>query len=118
MTPQIELNNSELWIALLSACIGTYFCRSIGVVLSGRVDQNSEFFIWLTCVTYAMVAALTTRQIILPLGLLSSVPLWVRILVCLVTVVVMVWGNKRRLGPALVVGITCLMTYVSFFHHA
>jgi len=62
-----------------------------------------------------MVAAMTMRLIVMPLGLLSTVPLWVRILVCFITVVVMVWGGKRRLGPALMVGITCLMAYESFF---
>jgi len=55
----IPLDNTQLWTALISACVGTYFCRSVGVILSGRVDQNSEFFYWLTGVTYAMVAAET-----------------------------------------------------------
>ena len=111
----IQLTTGELWIALLSACIGTYFCRSVGVILSGRVDQNSEFFGWLTCVTYAMVAAMTVRMIVLPIGLLATVPLLVRLAVCAVTIGIMVTGTKRRLGPALLVGIACLISYVHYF---
>lgn len=115
MTGNIQLETWQLWVALLFSCVGTYFCRSVGVFLSGRVDQNSEFFVWLTCVTYAMVAAMTTRLVILPQGLLSTVPIYIRFLVCLSAVIVMVWGGKRRLGPALCVGILILLSYVSFY---
>jgi branched-subunit amino acid transport protein len=115
MTQHVELQNWSLWAALFFACIGTYFCRSIGVLLSGRVDQNSEFFIWLTCVTYAMVAALTARLVLLPQGLLATVPLFVRITVCVITLAVMTYGGKRRLGPALSVGILILLAYVQIF---
>lgn len=111
----IQTDTWQLWLTLLGACVGTYFCRSIGVILSGRVNQDSEFFRWLTSVTYAMVAAMTARMIFLPIGLLSTVPLWVRVVVCAVAVWVMVAGQKRRLGPALLIGTICLMAYVSFF---
>jgi len=111
----IPLENWQLWTALLCACFGTYFCRSVGVILSGRVDQNSEFFYWLTCVTYAMVAAMTIRMVVFPLGLLSTIPLYVRIGVCAITVIVLLKDSKRRLGPALLIGILTLVTYVNYF---
>ena len=64
------------WLALLAASLGTYLCRAVGVMLSGQVSQDSEFFRWLSAVTYAMVAALTIRLIFLPIGLLATVPLF------------------------------------------
>jgi len=54
-----------IWLALAGACIGTYLCRAIGVLLSGKINQESPIFKWLSAVTYAMVAALTVRMIIL-----------------------------------------------------
>ena len=60
----------EAWLALIAASLGTYICRAIGVKLSGQVNQDSDFFRWLSAVTYAMVAALTIRLIFLPIGLL------------------------------------------------
>jgi branched-subunit amino acid transport protein len=60
------------WLALLAASLGTYVCRAVGVMLSGQVSQDSEFFRWLSAVTYAMVAALTIRLIFLPIGLLAT----------------------------------------------
>jgi len=102
------------WLALLVACLGTYLCRAVGVALSGRVSQESEFFRWLSAVTYAMVAALTIRLIFLPIGLLATVPLYLRILVCILAIGVMISNPSRRLVPALLTG-TLLMVTIGVF---
>ena len=104
------LQGWQAWLALVAASIGTYLCRAIGVNLSGRVDQNSEFFRWLSAVTYAMVAALTIRLIFLPIGLLSTVPLYYRLGVCLLALAVMVSSPERRLVPALMIGTLVMVT--------
>ncbi len=101
------------WGALMAATLGTYICRAVGVALSGRIDQESEIFRWLSAVTYAMVAALVVRMIILPLGPLSTVPLWVRVLVSALSVGVMVSSPKRRLVPGLLTGTLLLVLYGS-----
>lgn len=98
------------WIALLAASLGTYVCRAIGVKLSGQVNQDSEFFRWLSAVTYAMVAALTVRLIFLPIGLLSTVPLYLRILVCVLALGIMISNPSRRLVPALLAGTLLMVT--------
>jgi branched-subunit amino acid transport protein len=102
------------WLALLAACLGTYLCRAVGVALSGQVSQESEFFRWLSAVTYAMVAALTIRLIFLPIGLLATVPLYLRILVCILAIGVMISNPSRRLVPALLTG-TLLMVTIGVF---
>lgn len=99
------------WLALIAASIGTYICRAVGVMLSGRVSQASEFFRWLSAVTYAMVAALTIRLIFLPVGMLSTVPLYLRLIICAIAVGVMLINPSRRLVPALLIG-TLLMVAV------
>ena len=100
-----------LWIALVGACFGTYFCRAIGVFLSQSINQDSEIFRWLAAVTYAMVAALTVRLIVMPLGLMATVPLWIRILICALSIGVMVSKPTRRLVPALLTGTLLMVTY-------
>ena len=102
------------WLALIAASVGTYICRATGVMLSGRVSQDSEFFRWLSAVTYAMVAALTIRLIFLPIGLLSTVPLYLRVLVCILAIAVMISSPSRRLVPALLTG-TLLMVTIGVF---
>ena len=110
-TIQSALSGWGLWIALVGACLGTYFCRAIGVTLSQRINQDSEIFRWLAAVTYAMVAALTVRLIVLPLGLMATVPLWIRILICVLSIAVMMSRPTRRLVPALLTGTILMVTY-------
>ena len=105
------LSGWGLWIALIGACLGTYFCRAIGVLLSNSINQDSEIFRWLAAVTYAMVAALTIRLIVMPLGLMATVPLWIRILICALAIGVMVSSPNKRLVPALLTGTLLLVGY-------
>ena len=110
-TIQSALSGWGLWIALVGACLGTYFCRAIGVTLSQRINQDSEIFRWLAAVTYAMVAALTVRLIVMPLGLMATVPLWIRILICVLSIGVMMSRPTRRLVPALLTGTILMVSY-------
>ncbi len=105
------LSGWGLWIALIGACVGTYFCRAIGVMLSKSINQDSEIFRWLAAVTYAMVAALTVRLILMPLGLMATVPWWIRTLICALSLGVMVSKPTKRLVPALLTGTLLLVGY-------
>jgi len=105
------LTGWSLWLALIGACIGTYVCRAIGVFFSKRINQDSEIFRWLAAVTYAMVAALTVRMVLMPIGLLSTVPVWIRILVCMLSIGVMISRPTRRLVPALLTGTLLMVSY-------
>jgi hypothetical protein len=106
-----SLQGWGLWFALAGACLGTYVCRAVGVLLSGRINQDSEIFRWLAAITYAMVATLTVRLILFPVGLMESVPPWIRILICVLSIGVMVSKPTKRLVPALLTGTLLLVGY-------
>jgi branched-subunit amino acid transport protein len=110
-TMNSALSGWGLWIALVGACLGTYFCRAIGVMLSQSINQDSEIFRWLAAVTYTMVSALTIRLIVMPLGLMATVPLWIRILICALSIGVMVSKPTKRLVPALLTGTLLMVGY-------
>jgi hypothetical protein len=80
-------------------------------MLAGKINQDSEIFRWLSAVTYAMVAALTVRLIVLPIGLLDTVPLWIRILICVISVSIMLSKPQQRLVPALLIGTLLMVSY-------
>ena len=103
-------NDLAWWGALLLAALGTYFWRGLGVLLSGHINQEGEFFRWLSAVTYAMVAALTFRLIILPVGLLSEVPIVYRILFSVIAVLVMM-SKPGRMVPSLITGSLIMIIY-------
>jgi hypothetical protein len=105
------MNNDLVWWgALLMATLGTYFWRGLGVLLSGRINQEGEFFRWLSAVTYALVAALTFRLILLPVGLLAEVPTIYRILFSAIAVLVMM-RKPGRMVPSLIIGSLIMMIY-------
>ncbi len=109
-----EMQGWGVWLALSAACIGTYVCRAAGVKLSGHIHQDSEVFRWLSAVTYAMVAALTVRMILMPLGLLATVPVLLRVVICALSLAVMVSSPQRRLVPALLTGTLLMLAYGVF----
>jgi branched-subunit amino acid transport protein len=109
-------NDAGVWGALILACVGTYFWRGLGVYFSGKISQDGEVFKWLSAVTYAMVAALTLRIILLPVGLLGTVPLAVRLVVTGLALAVMLSSPKRRMVPALLTGTISLVLYGLLVH--
>ena len=103
---------SEL-IALTGTVVGTYLWRALGVSFSGRINTDSEVFVWVTCVTYAMVAGLVFRIMLLPVGMLAELSLGIRLFASAAGIVVMIWPHKRLGGlvPGLWVG--CLIIFVA-----
>jgi hypothetical protein len=81
------------------------------VLLAKKINQESEIFRWLAAVTYAMVAALVVRMVLMPIGLLATVPVWIRILICVLSLGVMVSKPTRRLVPALLTGTLLMLAY-------
>jgi branched-subunit amino acid transport protein len=91
------------WSILGLAVAGTYAWRALGVLLSGKLTQDSPLFGWITCVTYAMVAALVVRIIVLPVGMLAEISLVHRLIATGVALAIMV-TMRNGLVPALIAG--------------
>lgn len=104
-------NDAGIWAALIGASLGTYLWRGLGVYFSGKINQDSELFRWLSAVTYAMVAALTLRIILLPVGLLATVPMAARIGVSVLALALMLSKPATRMVPALMTGTVALVLY-------
>ena len=67
------------YLALLVGAATTYVSRFLGVMLAGRLQVESPLFEWLSCVTYALLAALIARMIVFPSGPLAEAPLFDRV---------------------------------------
>ena len=73
---------SDLGLLLAVCALGTYVWRGLGVLLSGRISVTGALFTWVTCVTYAMIAGLVMRIVVMPSGLLATSLVWHRLLAC------------------------------------
>jgi branched-subunit amino acid transport protein len=94
------------------AIAGTYAWRLGGVLVAGRVEEGSPFFAWVTCVSFAIAAGLMMKLLVLPTGTLSATSFVDRSL-AFVAAVAVFYLAKRRLVPALVVGVVLFFVLVS-----
>ena len=89
-------------LALVLACaLGTYSWRGIGVWIADRIDVTSEWFRWLTCIAYAMIAGLIARVVLLPVGELAETALWQRIAGIAIALAAFRIGRRNQLAGVL-----------------
>ncbi|MBF0250882.1 MAG: AzlD domain-containing protein [Alphaproteobacteria bacterium] len=65
-------------LAITLAAVASYLPRALGAFLSGRIAASSGVIEWITCVTYALMAGLVARMILMPIGSLAATPDWMR----------------------------------------
>lgn len=86
-------------IMLICAIAGTYAWRALGVAFSARIEPDGALFRWVTCVSYAMLAALISRMTVIPLGSLAETPVAFRLGAMIVSIVVFfLTGRSMLLG--------------------
>lgn len=89
-------------LALVLACaVGTYSWRGIGVWIADRIDVTSEWFRWLTCIAYAMIAGLIARVVLLPVGELADTRLWHRLVGIAIALVAFRIARRNQLAGVL-----------------
>lgn len=98
----------ELWLLVAACAAGTYLWRGLGVLLSGRIQIDSELFNWVACVAYAMVAGLIARIIVMPTGMLAQSLLTDRLLACVLALVAF-YACRRNLFVGVCAGVITLI---------
>ena len=108
------MTTEYLWVIVLACGAATFVWRGLGVLVARRIDAGGALFRWITCVSYAMVAGLIFRMIMLPESELASVSLPIRI-----GAVAIAFGAyfafKRRLVAGVLAGGLSLSALVSLF---
>ena len=85
-------------VLLVLACgAGTYVWRGVGVWVAGRIDVTSDWFRWLTCIAYAMIAGLIARVVLLPVGELAQTTLTHRLIGVAIAIVAFRIARKNQL---------------------
>jgi len=87
-----------LWFLVLGAIAATYFWRFLGVLFSRRINPEGAVFQWVTCVSYAMLAGLISRMVLIPVGVLVDVPLWIRVTGIVVGLLVFFFARRMVLA--------------------
>ncbi|MEI8395266.1 MAG: AzlD domain-containing protein [Rhodospirillaceae bacterium] len=90
----------SVWPLLLVATLVTYSWRALGVLVAGRIDPDGPVFEWVGCVAYALLAGLTVRMILLPIGALRGTDLGCRLVATALAIIVL-----RRSGGNIALGV-------------
>lgn len=96
------------WAAIAAAAITTYASRFFGVALSGRVRADGRLVEWVTMVTYALLAGLVARMIIMPIGALNEAGGTERLLATMAALVAF-YAFRRSLGAGVATGTVALI---------
>jgi len=104
------------WLVVLTGAAVTYLPRALGVILSGRIDADSRLFDWIACVSYAILAALVARMIVLPSGPLAETATATRLIGVAVGVAVFFLARREILTGCLAgMGALVLLDWLALF---
>ena len=90
---------SNIMLVILVTSIATYLSRFLGVVSAEKIKETSKLFRWFNCLAYSTLAALITRIVIFPSGILSEADYTVRIIVLLISILVFYLTKKNLVYP-------------------
>lgn len=99
---------SDALAVVLVAVAATFVWRALGALLVGRVDPEGAVVRWFALTSYALLAALVVRLLILPSGSLGQLPLWIRLGAVAATLAVW-WLTRRSVLPAVLAGSACIV---------
>ena len=100
------MSTEMLWVIVLGCAAATFVWRFLGVIVVKRIDAEGAFFQWISCVSYAMVAGLIFRMIIMPESQLAEVPLVIRIAAVVIAFAVYLLCKQRLVAGVLAGGIS------------
>ena len=102
-----------LWAIVLACAAATFIWRALGVLVTRRINADGAFFRWITCVSYAMVAGLIFRMLVMPESELASVSLTMR-LAAVAIAFAAYFAFRRRLVAGVLAGGLSLTAMVSW----
>jgi branched-subunit amino acid transport protein len=98
--------DSSLWWIVLACGAATFVWRALGVLVTRRIDANGAFFRWITCVSYAMVAGLIFRMLVMPESELANVSLPIRMTAVATAFAAYFLFNRRLVAGVLAGGVS------------
>ena len=105
---------SSIVLVILVTSFATYLSRFLGVVSSEKIKETSKWFRWFNCLAYSTLAALITRTIIFPVGVLDEASYLVRLIVVLTSILIF-HLTKRNLVYPTVFSVIFLSLISSFY---
>ena len=103
----------SIFYAILVTSLATFLSRFLGAISSEGIKETSKLFKWFNCLAYATLAALISRTIIFPVGVLLEATYFSRFLVVLFSLLIFFIFKKNYVYPTVFSAI--FLATISFF---
>ncbi len=90
---------TNILLAILVTSIATYSSRFLGVLTSEKINENSKIYRWFNCLAYSTLAALISRMIIFPAGVLAESDYLIRFIVIVISILIFYVTKKNLVYP-------------------
>ena len=105
---------SSIVLVILVTSFATYLSRFLGVVSSEKIKETSKWFRWFNCLAYSTLAALITRTIIFPVGVLYEAIYLCRFIVVILSLIIFFLSKRNFVYPTIFSAI--LLTILGYIY--
>ena len=90
---------TSIVLVILVTSLATYLSRFLGVVSSEKIQETSKIFRWFNCLAYSTLAALISRMIFFPSGVLAESDYIIRFFVIILSILIFYLTKKNLVYP-------------------
>ena len=105
---------SNIVLVILITSLATYLSRFLGVVSSEKIKETSRIFRWFNCLAYSTLAALISRIVIFPSGVLSETDYLLRFLAIILSILIFFFSKKNIVYPTILSAI--ILTFLNGYY--
>ena len=87
--------------AIIVTSVATYSSRFFGVLTSEKINENSKIYRWFNCLAYSTLAALISRVLIFPNGMLEETSYLIRFIVIFTSILIFYFTKKNLVYPTI-----------------
>tara|TARA_X000000368_G_scaffold368464_1_gene316426 strand:+ start:136 stop:462 length:327 start_codon:yes stop_codon:yes gene_type:complete len=93
--------SANILFAIIATSLATYSSRFFGVLTSEKIDENSKIYRWFNCLAYSTLAALISRVLIFPNGILEETSYFMRLIVIFSSILIFYATKKNLVYPTI-----------------
>ena len=91
----------NILFAIIVTSLATYSSRFFGVLTSEKIDENSKIYRWFNCLAYSTLAALISRVLIFPNGILEETSYFIRLIIIFSSILIYYVTKKNLVYPTI-----------------
>ena len=89
----------NILFAIIVTSVATFSSRLFGVITSEKINEKSKIYRWFNCLAYSTLAALISRMIIFPAGVLAESDYFIRFIVIVLSILTFYVTKKNLVYP-------------------